>query len=75
MFVGFPPGLQKEEEGLAALKCLSSYLVPKKKKDKKGEDKYTIPYFLREVPVRMVPSSMLIAITKLFDTFEVEYSF
>jgi len=50
----FPPGLQKEEEeGLAALKCLPYFLVMKnKKKDKKGEDNYTIPYLFRKVPVR-----------------------
>lgn len=49
----FLPGLQnKEEESLAALKCLANFLVTKnKKKDEKGEDNYTIPYLPREVPV------------------------
>lgn len=48
--------LQKEEEeSLAALKCLAYFLVTKnKKKDKKGEENYTIPYLLREVPVRIL---------------------
>ena len=53
--MGFLLDFQKEEEeSLAALKCTAYFLVAKnKKKDKKGEDNYAIPYLLREVPVRI----------------------